>query len=267
MTMLRQPPRVLLISGSRSAWTRAISSSVRHQLSAASIEEHGSLPSALECLHTRSDPVEVAVICQGHPDEFSDHDVSKLLNALPLARLIICYGPWCNADGRRRDTWPLAVRVPHHAFAQRLSRELDILSGTLDPLPLTAGRDEIASADFAQQAEQHGAPLRFHIDSSDMAFRNTTIAQLATLGGVPETSPGVDLLLVDLDPWGPGSPPRVHSLAADWQPGALVGISGATDSIPRQLLPPLVLLDKLTVAAQPALLLQTPAEQLRRRSG
>ncbi len=65
-----------------------------------------------------------------------------MIGLYPLARLVCCYGPWCASDGRTRDIWPLAVRVPVDAAAERIRRELEVLSGRRQPLPLTASRDE-----------------------------------------------------------------------------------------------------------------------------
>jgi len=86
---------------------------------------------------------DLVVVCQHWSDEFSEHKVWKLLSRHPLARLTCCYGPWCESDGRTRDIWPLAVRVPVRATEERIRRELDVIAGRCAPLPLTASRDEI----------------------------------------------------------------------------------------------------------------------------
>lgn len=86
---------------------------------------------------------DVVLICQHWPDEFTQHDVRRLLTAFPLARLACCYGPWCESDGRTRDIWPLSVRVPVRCAAGRIARELEVLAGLRASLPLTASRDEI----------------------------------------------------------------------------------------------------------------------------
>jgi hypothetical protein len=92
---------------------------------------------------------ELVIVCQHGPDEFPESDVHRLIGLFPLARLISCYGPWCASDGRTRDIWPLAVRVPVAAAAERVRRELDVLAGRRPPLPLTASRDEIFLFDNA----------------------------------------------------------------------------------------------------------------------
>jgi hypothetical protein len=86
---------------------------------------------------------DLVIICQHWPDQYTAGDVRRMLGAFPLARLICCYGPWCESDGRTRDVWPLAVRVPATFAGRRIDLELEVLSGTREPLPLTASRDEI----------------------------------------------------------------------------------------------------------------------------
>lgn len=92
---------------------------------------------------------ELVIVCQHLPDEFTTAEVHRLIGLFPLARLVCCYGPWCASDGRTRDLWPLAVRVPVELGPERIRRELEVLSGRRRPLPLTASRDEIFLFDNA----------------------------------------------------------------------------------------------------------------------
>ncbi len=86
---------------------------------------------------------DLVIVCQHWPDEYTAAEVRAVLRAFPLARLVCCYGSWCSSDGRTRDVWPLAVRVPAEWAARRIALELEVLAGTRWPLPLTASRDEI----------------------------------------------------------------------------------------------------------------------------
>ena len=86
---------------------------------------------------------DLVIVCQLCSDEFTEADVRRLLGLFPLARFVCCYGPWCESDGRTRDIWPLAVRVPARFAADRVRRELEVIQGVRPPLPLTASRDEI----------------------------------------------------------------------------------------------------------------------------
>jgi hypothetical protein len=85
---------------------------------------------------------ELVIVCQHWPDEYSRTDVQRLMALFPLGRLVCCYGLWCESDGRTRDAWPLSVRVPVRCAAERIRRELEVLTGVRPPLPWTASRDE-----------------------------------------------------------------------------------------------------------------------------
>src|SRR5260370_5504014 len=95
---------------------------------------------------------DLIVVLQSWPDQFSENDVHKLLALCPLARIVCCFGPWCDSDGRTRSIWPLSVRIPAAAASGRLSRELALLENHDEPaapLPLTASRAEIFENDYS----------------------------------------------------------------------------------------------------------------------
>lgn len=96
---------------------------------------------------------DLVIVCQHWSDEYGEADVQRLLVSFPLARLVCCYGLWCESDGRTRDVWPLSVRVPARCAAERIGRELEVIVGTRAPLPLTASRDEIFLFDAAGSIE------------------------------------------------------------------------------------------------------------------
>ena len=102
-----------------------------------------SIAKAAEQLSSSDWQPDLVLVCQHWPDEFPPSDVDRLFRAFPLARFVVCYGPWCASDGRTRSIWPLAVRVPVEEAENRLKRELQVLRGERPPLPLTASRDEI----------------------------------------------------------------------------------------------------------------------------
>ena len=92
----------------------------------------------------------LVLICQHWPEEYTTAQVQALLSRYPLARMICCYGPWCASDGRTRNIWPAAVRVPLAHAGDRLRRELMVIAGKCPPLPLTAGLDEIFDFDHGE---------------------------------------------------------------------------------------------------------------------
>jgi hypothetical protein len=109
---------------------------------------------------------DLIVVCQSWSDEYTSREVAALLSAAPLARVLCVYGHWCDSDGRTRDIWPLAVRVPAAEFETRLRRELEVLEGTLPPLPLTASRTEIFAARLPPAATPRGGRSQSSADSN-----------------------------------------------------------------------------------------------------
>ena len=92
---------------------------------------------------------EMILVSQQWSDEYTAADVSALLAACPLARIIVCQQEWCASDGRTRRLWPPAVCSPIGHWELRLEAELDVISGRRPPLPLTAGLEEIFAFDHA----------------------------------------------------------------------------------------------------------------------
>lgn len=116
-----------------------------------------SITEAAEQLSSSDWQPDLVAVCQHWPDEFPPSDVDRLFRALPLARFVVYYGPWCASDGRTRSVWPLAVRIPVGEAENRLRRELEVLRGHRPPLPLTASRDEIFLFDSLELPSQQAS--------------------------------------------------------------------------------------------------------------
>lgn len=145
------------------------------------------------------------VVLQSHPDEFSSAIIARLLTRAPIARLVVVAGAWCEADGRRRDLWPAAVRVPAVWAIQRLQAEWSLLNGeTGNPVPLTATRDERFAADHPQ-SDASLAGGNFTVVSPDRAWRETWCLLIELAGGSVESDPAqAGILWLDGDPWESG---------------------------------------------------------------
>ncbi len=118
---------------------------------------------------------DLIVVCQTWPDQFSGVDIHALLTWFPLSRLVCVYDVWCDSDGRTRNDWPLAVRVPASRAGSRLERELAGLESGQAPLPLTASRGEIFAADYppappVSERVIPGSAGRLVIDTPDAAL-------------------------------------------------------------------------------------------------
>ncbi|WLD12789.1 hypothetical protein [Planctellipticum variicoloris] len=145
---------------------------------------------------------DLVVVLQSHPDEYPTAEIARLLTRTPIARLVVVAGAWCEADGRRRDLWPAASRVPAVWAVQRLQAEWSLLNaGQGTPLPLTATRDECFAADHPQ-TDASLAGGTFAVVSPDRAWQETWCLLIQQAGGLVECDPvKAGILWLDGDPW------------------------------------------------------------------
>ncbi len=97
---------------------------------------------------------QLIVLFEQWPDEYPPDHISRLLDAGPLTRLIVCQGPWCASVGRTRQTWPAAVCVDESRWLRRLKKEFTVLAGECEPLPWTAGLDEVFAFDYGSNSSE-----------------------------------------------------------------------------------------------------------------
>ncbi|MEX0724723.1 MAG: hypothetical protein WEB58_06840 [Planctomycetaceae bacterium] len=180
---------------------------------------------------------DVGVVCQTWPDEFSRGDVLRLMSAYPLTRWICQYGPWCDSDGRNRDIWPAAFRVPDAWLDVRLDREAGVLANSLPALSATASLAEIFNFHFGPADIAAVESRRLAIVSPDRAYR-ISLKRLLEEGGhavvhhdapISVDEPTVrslscDALVWDCDPWIPLQRERLNQLRATTTP--IVGLAG-----------------------------------------
>jgi len=94
-------------------------------------------------LHEITPSPELILICQQWPDEYTQQQAIAWFDAFPVARWVVGFSEWCNSDGRTRDVWPAAIRVPTNDVSKRIELENKVIRGECPPLPMTAGYDEI----------------------------------------------------------------------------------------------------------------------------
>ena len=100
--------------------------------------------SAVEArLAQTADPPDLVLVCESWPDEFPADHVTRLLAAVPLARVVCLSGYWCESAARTRSHWPPALRVPIWTAWPRIERELEICAGRRVATPSTASREEL----------------------------------------------------------------------------------------------------------------------------
>lgn len=148
---------------------------------------------------------DLVVVLQSHPDEYPTAEIARLLTRAPIARLVVVAGAWCEADGRRRDLWPAASRVPAVWAVQRLQAEWSLLTtGQGMPVPLTATRDERFQADHPPSPARLDG-LSVFIASPDRAWRATHCLLIQQAGGFVESDAAkASILWLDGDPWESG---------------------------------------------------------------
>ena len=150
----------------------------------------------------------LVIVCQHHPDEFPRADVNRWLSRFPIARWVCCFGLWCESDGRNRDTWPIGIRVPARNALGRLLREREVLRNAMQPVPLTAGREESFEFDSRSPNAEWGAQSTERafgiVISPDRELRCCFEDRLAAVGIAVSTTPmdaPPDVILFDADPW------------------------------------------------------------------
>jgi DNA-binding NarL/FixJ family response regulator len=103
-------------------------------------------PVAAAALLASGEPaVDLIVIAQSHPGEFSAEAVDRLRGLAPLARIVALLGSWCEGETRTGRPWPGVIRVYWHQWPARAGQELERLrSGVRSSwaLPSTASEEE-----------------------------------------------------------------------------------------------------------------------------
>lgn len=103
-------------------------------------------PAAAAALLAEGEPaVDLIVIAQSHPGEFSVEAVDRLRGLAPLARIVALLGSWCEGETRTGRPWPGVIRVYWHQWPARAGQELDRLRAGVRSswaLPSTASEEE-----------------------------------------------------------------------------------------------------------------------------
>ena len=187
--------------------------------------QYETIPAAFEDNNGESlGQVDMTIVLQSWPDQFTKRNVDRLVGHTLFRRLICCYGPWCESDGRNRDIWPDANRVPLRLVQRVVEWEVIRIARDEPAVPPTSARDEIFAYRLGEPEDWAPLPalkeMNAAIISPDAVLRKTAYRLLKDLGmkslSLPlirsngnrrikpkETSRGpVHIVLHDLDPWG-----------------------------------------------------------------
>jgi hypothetical protein len=171
---------------------------------------------------------DLIAVLQRWPDQYAASDVHLLLKNAPLARLVVACGAWCDSDGRTRDLWPPASRIPAREAPRRFQRSLEIVRGHAAALPLTASRDEIWRFDRGFRPAIVLDAMGVTVDTPDPVLF-AWLRDLLSIAGCRverKISGETSLLLWDVDPWSGNLPTLLRTQIRDMPAVPLVALAG-----------------------------------------
>ena len=173
------------------------------------------LPEALTAGLGQSVQADFVVVLQSWSDEFAQPEINELIGRMLFGRILCCYGPWCAADGRSHERWPVALRVPAASAASLIELELAGFQDESLPLsPMSAGEEVFAHRSRCPDVFQPAIRRLALVVSNDSELRKTVAVILAALNCeaivLPLTGDAVrghlksgrmapDLAIIDLD--------------------------------------------------------------------
>jgi len=177
--------------------------------------EFKTLPAALHAGPGQTLPADFVIVLQSYSDEFAQAQINELIGRLLFARIIVCYGPWCTADGRSHELWPIAFRVPVASAAALVELELGcFLSGDQPLFPMSAGEEVFAHRSAFPSVIDQSSRRQAIVVSDNVELRKTVTGILKALNCecaalpmlIPEVRSHLDtyagvvsLAIIDLD--------------------------------------------------------------------
>ncbi|MDB5345886.1 MAG: hypothetical protein JWP89_4263 [Schlesneria sp.] len=221
--------QILIIGQTNRAEAQSLMEWIPATLEGARLTQHVGMELAVvELVRTQQIP-DLIVVIQSHLDEYCQRDLDELGRLAPLARWVVCSGAWCESEGRTRHLWPLAVRVPLRSAPLRLLDEWRLLCGeNVKPLPLSGSREEAFDADHSPLVKET-VSISVLVDSPDAEYARYLCELLvesghAVLASDASGNPSPQVILCDLDPWGPARRQRAEYLQARDPHAQLVGL-------------------------------------------
>ncbi len=103
-----------------------------------------------------ADPVCAIVFFQSRPGSISVQQVEAHHRRMPLARLILLTGPWCDGELRSSRIAPGVVRIRWHEWRQRLPVELKIRTSRLPRTATDIERLESRLRELSRESQSQG---------------------------------------------------------------------------------------------------------------
>ncbi len=193
---------------------------------------------------------QMTVVLQSWSDESSRPDVNQLIGRTLFRRLLCCFGPWCESDGRNRDVWPAALHVPVRLAESVIAAELHRIESGGPSVPPTSARDEVFAHRMDATTDGRGLSglqdMNGAVISPDRVFRKTVCSMLGDYGlrslHLPLVASGrrivpretlrgpIHLVFHDLDPWGRLAEDSLTAARRMFPSSTVLGIASMPDA-------------------------------------
>ena len=173
---------VVIIGRNNDAAFRDLLRTLRQDSRLRVVGEYQTLSAALPAGLGQTLAVDFVVVLQSYSDEYAQDQINDFIGRLLFARIMVCYGPWCTADGRSHDLWPVAFRVPVASAAALLELELAaFLTGDQPLFPMSAGEEVFAHRSVFPCVMETTSKRRVIVVSDDVQIRRTVTGILNAL--------------------------------------------------------------------------------------
>lgn len=206
---------VVIISRNNDAAFRDLVLTLRQDSRMRVVAEFPTLSAALQAGLGQTSAADFVVVLQSYSDEYAADQINDFIGRLLFARIVVCYGPWCTADGRSHELWPVAFRIPVASAAALIELELAaFLTGDQPLFPMSAGEEVFAHRSMFPSVMETASRRQAIVVSDDVQIRRTVSAILNELNfecaAVPMLVPivrsyldsnarAVSLAVIDLD--------------------------------------------------------------------
>ena len=155
---------------------------LRHHDQIRVISEHQTLSASLKAGLGQTMSADFVIVLQSCSDEFAQHEINDLIGRCLFGRILCCYGPWCTADGRSHELWPVAFRIPAASAASLVELELQgFQTETAALFPMSAGEEVFVHRSQFPDDIAPTVRCRAIVLSDDTELRTTVAGILAAL--------------------------------------------------------------------------------------
>jgi hypothetical protein len=174
------------------------------------IFEIACLASAAEWLRDSLTPVDLTIVAQARPGQFSEAAIEALRRPAPLTPIVALLGTWCEGEMRSGSPWPGVSRVYWHQWPERFRQEITKLAaGEVNAWsqPITATAEErLLSSGKTGRPIFHGlaAVMSDNSEMSDWLAATCRHCGLTTIA--MRSAPTGEIAGVDVVLWDAGLP-------------------------------------------------------------